>query len=66
MLIRKKKTKKNQTPRTDQMVYDPNLGSGWVPGVSDGSWLLPDSARQPLEDIVTDGFHHWVPRCRGD
>jgi hypothetical protein len=48
MLIRKRKTKRNQ-PEKPKPAYDPNLGSGWAPGVSDGSWLWPDSARQRFE-----------------
>ena len=57
MLIRKKKTKKTQ-PEKPKPAYDPNLGRGWVPGVSDGSWLLPDSARITIEQ-GTDGV--WRP-----
>jgi hypothetical protein len=62
MLIRKKKTKKNQTQKPEQMAYDPNLGSGWVPGVSDGSWLLPDSARNLRFRRDIDGV--WRPQRR--
>ena len=65
MLIRKKKTKKNQREKTPKPkpTYDPNLGSGYVPGVTDGSWLWPDSARNPLEKIETgEGKVLWRPR----
>jgi hypothetical protein len=44
------------------MAYDPNLGSGWVPGVSDGSWLLPDSARNLRFRRDIDGV--WRPQRR--
>ena len=38
--------------------YDLNIGSSWVPGISDGSHLMPDSARVRIEQD-TDGV--WRP-----
>jgi len=41
----------------------PDIGSGWVPGVSDGSWLLPDWTREPLEKVEdAEGRVLWRPR----
>ena len=65
MLIRKKKTKKKQPEKTPKPkpTYDPNIGSGYVPGISDGSWLLPDSARSPIERTEdADSRVLWRPR----
>lgn len=60
-LRRKPKPEKVEKPKP---AYDPNLGSGYTPG-RDGLWLAPDWVREgAIEDIGTDGYHHWVPRRR--
>jgi len=59
MLIRKKKTKKTQ-PEKPKPAYDPNLGSGWVPGVSDGNHLLPDWVRKQRVEKGNDGVFRLV------
>ena len=58
MLIRKKKTKKKTTEKP-KPANDPNLGSGWAPGVSDGSFLLPDWVRNFRIEQDNDGV--WRP-----
>ena len=58
MLIRKRKTKRNQSEKP-KPAYDPNLGSGWIPGQDGGSWLLPDWVRNFTIEQDSDGV--WKP-----
>lgn len=59
MLMRKKKTRKKQSETTPTPKDRPDIGSGWVPGVSDGSWLLPDWVREQRIEQDTGGV--WRP-----
>lgn len=59
MLIRKKKTQKHQPANTAKAKkHDPSIGSFWVPGISDGAYLMPDWAKVRIEQD-TDGV--WRP-----
>lgn len=55
-IIRWKPKAKDEKPK-----YRPDIGSGYFPGVSDGSWVLPDWTRNPIEQD-TDGV--WRPTRR--
>jgi len=65
MLIRKRaKSKTSSVPAKPKIVGGGEIGSSYVPGSEKGgSWLLPDSARNPLERIEdADGRVLWRPR----
>ncbi len=58
MLIRKKKTNgKQPEKKPGAVIRHPEIGSGWVPGLSDGSWLRPER----LVEQHTNGVWGPVP-----